>query len=425
MVNSWSEAQTIRSRSGVASVLLVNVLFAAGLYSHAFLYNFYLTALQLPGRVMGDAAAALTLGGLIALLPAGALVDRVGARRAYLVAALLLAAGLAAGALVTQRASIYAAAILAGMGTATWRDAKGPMLLGVTPASWRARVFSWNVALLVGSGALWTAVAAAAPRWIGQLTGWSPLLTNRVALLLGAAGSVLGAALIALVRLSRTVTESAPPPNLRAQLRVPASFLVVAFCIALWMCAGGLVIPFFNLYFTNALHVPVEEVGLVFAAAQVIGAGAIFLSGEVAARFGALRTLTIWAFCFAPLLFGLSFTQALPLAVLLYVLQSMIPAATNALIDQLLMERAPADRRGAISSWRNAATEASGFAGASAGGRLLERGSFALLLNAAAVVALAGAAVLIGALRRWRASAVLPAEPAAQETIEPVAVNRA
>jgi MFS family permease len=425
MVNSLSEAQTIRSRSGVASVLLVNVLFAAGLYSHAFLYNFYLTALQLPGRVMGDAAAALTLGGLIALLPAGPLVDRVGARRAYLAAALLLAAGLAAGALVTQRAAIYAAAILAGMGTATWRVAMGPMLLSVTPSNWRARVFSWNVALLVGSGALWTAVAAAAPRWIGQLTGWSPLLTNRVALLLGAAGSVLGAALIAAVRLSRTETESAPPPNLRAQLRVPASFLVIALCIAVWMCAGGLVIPFFNLYFTNALHVPVEDVGLVFAAAQIIGAGAIFLSGELAARFGALRTLTIWAFCFAPLLFGLSFAQTLPLAVLLYVLQSMIPAATNALIDQLLMERAPADRRGAISSWRNAATEGSGFAGASAGGRLLERGSFVLLLNAAAVVALAGAAVLITALRRWRASAVLPAEPAAQKTIESVAVNGA
>jgi predicted MFS family arabinose efflux permease len=208
-------------------------------------------------------------------------------------------------------------------------------------------------------------------------------------------------------------------------LRVPASIIVVALCVAVWMCAGGLVLPFFNLYFTNALKLPVEDVGLLFAAAQLIGAGAIFISGELAARFGALRTLTVWAFSFAPLLFGLSITQVLPLAVLLYVLQSMIPAATNALIDQLLMERAPADKRGAVSSWRNAATEASGFAGASAGGRLLDRGSFTLLLNAAAVVALAGAAVLVAALRRWRSSAVLQAEAAAQESVKSVAVNGA
>jgi hypothetical protein len=84
----------------------------------------------------------------------------------------------------------------------------------------------------------------------------------------------------------------------------------------------------------------------------------------------------------------------------LYVLQGIIPPATNALIDQLLMEHAPPERRGAVSSWRNAATEAGGFAGASGGGYLLERSAFGTLLGAAGSVAVLGAGLLVFGFRK-------------------------
>src|ERR1051325_3489714 len=75
-----------------------NVLFAPGLIFHAFLYNFYLEALNLSAVVMGHAAAALTGGGLVMLLPAGVLADRLGPRAALSAAAMVLAVGLALGA---------------------------------------------------------------------------------------------------------------------------------------------------------------------------------------------------------------------------------------------------------------------------------------------------------------------------------------
>ena len=87
-----------------------NVLFGAGLFAHAFLYNFYLDDLGATESVMGGAAAALTAGGLMALLPAGFVVDRLGAGRAYVMAALFAAAGLAAGAFARSHVPIYAAA---------------------------------------------------------------------------------------------------------------------------------------------------------------------------------------------------------------------------------------------------------------------------------------------------------------------------
>ena len=176
----------------VLPLFAANVLFGAGLFAHAFLYNFYLQGLGLGEAVMGLAAASLTAGGLLALAPAGAVVDRVGPRAAFAGAAALTALGLAAGALVRAPLAVNAAAFLAGMGTATWRVAGGPLMLRLAPPHLRARAFSWNVAVLLGSGALWTAAAGAVPRWM-QGMGMSEEGGLRAALLMGALATGLSA----------------------------------------------------------------------------------------------------------------------------------------------------------------------------------------------------------------------------------------
>jgi MFS family permease len=422
-------ASSFSTWSTTARVCIVNVLFAAGLYSHGFLYNFYLDALGLSARVLGNAAASLTLGGLLALLPAGWLTDRVGARRVYYLAALILAVGLGCGALVENPLPIYAAATLAGAGTALWRVAMSPLLMQASPAAQRARTFSWNVALLVGSGALWTVTAGAAPDWIAGQTGWSGLQSTRAALLIGAFGSLVG--LILLITLGAGAAaspERANPepessaPNLRSQFRVPPRFIAAAGWIGVFMIAGALAIPFVNLYFHQQHGLAVGRVGALFAVAQIIGALALVGSGELSTRLGAARVLFGWSILFGPLLWLLGAAQALWLAALVYVVQSVVAPATNALIDQLLMERAPPDRRGAVSTWRNAATEGSGFAGASLGGQILERFSFTLLFAVAGAVAVVGSIGLTRVLRSLppALSSVQP-DAAAQQSKEPLA----
>ena len=417
------------SWTALALTIAVNVLFAAGLFSHAFLYNFYLEALGHGPRVFGNAAAALTLGGLIALIPAGVATDRWGARRAYLVSAILLGAGLAGSALVTHRSAVYAFALVAGFGTATWRVAMAPLLVQNAPAVLRARAFSWNIAALVGSGAGWTFILGAAPAWIARQSGWSTLAGMRMALLIGAAGSILGLGLLLMTSSKRATTVMPPAPNRQAGLRVPALFMGLALIIGIWMSASGLVLPFFNLFFHRVHGMPVSQVGALFAAAQLVSAFALVVTGELSNRFGAARTLTWLAVAFAPLLWGLAVSSVLGVAMVLYVLQNIVPPATNALIDQLLMTHAPLEKRGAISSWRNAATEGSGFVGASAGGFLLERWSYRGLIGTAGTIALLGALLVIGAFRRlqhWAgAHASAPAESAAQQSEEPLTIDTA
>lgn len=384
-----------------------NVLFAAGLFAHAFLYNFYLDELRLAESVLGLAAASLTAGGLAALFPAGLLVDRLGCGVAYLSAVALAAGGLIAGAIVNAPAQIYVAAFVAGAGAAMWRVASGPILMRLAAPSLRPRAFSWNVALLVGSGALWTAVSGAVPAGLRMLFGLDELNAIRGGLVLGACGTALAAPLFVLASRSRTAaavpTSSGEAASLRTVvrgLRLPGRLMAVIALVTLWMTAGGLVIPFFNIYFQRVHDLAIGRIGVIFALAQGLTALVIFGSGLAATHLGPRRLLAAWTILFAPALWGLAPVSALGLAVVLYLVQGFVPPATNPLIDQILLEAAPPRRHGAISSWRNGATELSGLVGAGAAGWLLETGSFGHLFGVAGGVAALGAAGLLISLRR-------------------------
>jgi MFS family permease len=128
---------------------LGNVLFASGLIVHAFSFNFYLRELGYSPVVMGHQVTAMTLGGLLALAPAGYVIDRFGTRTALLGGVIVTTIALAITALVHERYAIHLAAALVGVGGATCRVSWGPAMMRLASESRRARAFTWNVALLI------------------------------------------------------------------------------------------------------------------------------------------------------------------------------------------------------------------------------------------------------------------------------------
>jgi MFS family permease len=379
-----------------------NVLFGAGLFAHAFLYNFYLDALDFGEGAMGVAAASLTAGGLLALAPAGLALDRFGSRVVYLGAVALAACGLALGAWAQRPAMVFGAAVLAGLGTASWRVAMGPVLMERAGPELRSRAFSWNVALLLASGSLWTALAGSLSAWAGG--GVSSLQGIRVALWLGAAGTALaGVAFLLLPGQERGVAaahRTAEPGVVRKGLVLPRGTATLIAGVFVWMLGAALALPFFNLYFQRVHAMSVEDIGLVFAAAQAVTALAVFGGGELAQRWGPRRAFGVWAALLPLALLALVLGPAAWLAVSLYAVQGISSPATNPLLDEIVLEAAPPEQRGAASSWRNGATEASGLVGAGLGGVLLERAGFGPLMAVAAAVGTLGALVLMRAFSR-------------------------
>jgi predicted MFS family arabinose efflux permease len=192
------------------------------------------------------------------------------------------------------------------------------------------------------------------------------------------------------------------------RVALPADVRRIIALVAVWMLASALVLPFFNIFFTDRFAMPVASVGSLFAFAQVMNAVVLIGAAELARRFGPRRTLTWWMVALAPSLWGLAVITALPLAVGLYLMQGIVAPATNPLIDQLVLERVERDRHGVVASWRNAAAELAGGVGASVGGHLLDASSFGALFVLAGVVAAGASVALISALGtpRWNAGTV-------------------
>jgi MFS family permease len=379
-----------------------NVCFAAGLFVHAFLFNFYLRDLGLPASAMGYQAAAITLGGLLALLPAGLVIDRVGLRPALFGAVIIATAGLALTALARRPATIYLGAALIGLGAATWRVALGPALMCLTGERSRARAFTWNVALLVGTGGAWTLLAGVLPTWSSRVATTAGLSGTQLTLLAGAAVSAAAVICYWPLRVPRAPVSA----QRLIPLGLPREVRVLVPLVAVWMLAAALVLPFFNVFFHDRFGIPVSRVGALFAGTQLMHAVMLIGAAELARHWGPRRALVAWMLVLAPTLWGLGATDVLGVAIGLYVVQALIAPATNPLIDQLLLERVPRDRHGLVAGWRNAATEGAGAVGASAGGRLLEATSFSTLFLIAGAVAAASSAMLSVALRERSHSTV-------------------
>ncbi len=395
------------SQRALGSLFGGNVLFGAGLFFHAFLYNFYLDALGHSETVMGYAAASLAAGGLAALLPSGKLVDAVGSRAVLCLAVFLGAVGLGVGAVATRPSLIYAAAVVAGAGTGSWRVAQGPMIMSLTAASTRPRAFSWNVGLLVGTGGLWILIGGSLPSWLESAFGISDLLAIRLVLLGGAIVTLISLILFVLLPKLGKPEESIEQEQIERAARttpvsIPLTVLLVVVLVAGWMLAPALVTPFFNIFFQREFAVSVGQIALIFAIAHGVTALAIFGSGEVATRLGPRRVLAGWMLLFGPTVLVMAVAGSLEVAIALYLIQGFISPATNPLIDQILLELAPEGRQGSVASLRNVATEGGGAGGAALGGVILATGSFGTLLVVAGLTGLVTATVLILGLSKIR-----------------------
>jgi MFS family permease len=388
---------SVGSRPPLALFFAGNVCVAAGLIAHAFLFNFYLRELGLSASAMGQQVAAMTLGGLVALLPAGMVIDRFGVRAALLGGVTIATVGLALTALLRSPSAIYAAAAVVGIGGASCRVAWGPALMRLASDEQRTRAFSWNVALLIATGGAWTLLAGLLPAWSARAAAATGLSGTQVALLVGAGISALAVACYWPLQLPRETPLGRPAPSVWP----PREVRVLVPLVALWMLAAALVLPFFNIFFVDRFGMPVARVGALFALAQLVTAAALVGAAEVARRWGPQRALIAWMLTFAPALWWLAVTDTLGVAMTLYLLQGSVGPATNPLIDQVLLEGSPRDRHGVVAGWRNAAAESAGALGAGVGGRLLDATSFATLLFVAGAVAAVSAPLLaIGLLAR-------------------------
>lgn len=331
----------------LAIYLAAVVLVSLGMFVHVVLFNLYLADLSFREDFMGRQAALMTIGTALGTIPAAALARRLALRSTILISLCGLALALALRAQVTG-AALGAASLLAGFFLAGWFVTNAPAIAALSSG---AAAFSFNIALAIGVGAVGGVLGGHLPGW---MPGATPAEAKRAALMF-AALSV--AAAVGVIRRLRFPAEAgaertAAGPSLSILRRSAARAFLARFLLAvsLWYAFGAGFLPFFNVYLRNRMGAPVETIGGVFAAAQVVQAIAALLMAPLIARLGLVRAVVFTQLLAAAGLFALWPVRTIGAASTLYVLYLSFQVMSEPGLQNLLMSRVPAAERAAASA---------------------------------------------------------------------------
>ena len=374
--------------------LAAAVLFNFALFIFVLLYNLYLVDLGFGEAFLGVVNGANRVGSLAGTLPAAFLAYRVGLRKT------LLATIAATAAIEMLRAVAVAPSALVGLGFVSgcvfsfWAVAFAPIIAGAVGEERQPAAFSTFFAVMLAVGI--------AGNWVGgQLPGW--FHGKRPVLLVSAAMTAL--ALLPALRLRAGSFARRARQGARIY---PRSGLLLRFlaAFALWHLATGAFNPFTNVYFAR-LHIPVAQIGSIFSLSQIGQLATILLAPMVFRRVGLVPGITWMMLATAVSLGGLAAQPAAGAATVGFAAYMSFQWMSEPGFNSLVMGRvAETERSGAAAEMYVVAFGAQA-AAAFAGGALLARFGYGIVLaGAAALAACAGLAFrgLLGAVERRRAT---------------------
>jgi len=350
----------------------------------ALLYNLYLLQIGFREDFIGLVNAVSTASLALSALSLGRLLQQRGAwwcltfgTASYTVASTLLA-------LMTNPGAILACALLQGLATTFLFVPLMPFVIDHAPREQRPTVAAVALSLTSISATIGNLLAGWSPTWFGLAFGLP--VPGVLSFRLGLVSSILvcGVALVplALMRAPRrrvsSTSDTAAGPAAEGlsskQIRVYLFTFVVAG--GLLSLGNGAVVPFYNVYL-NGLGLSAETIGIVFAAASLIGAVFGLLGPAIAQRLGPLAAVTVLrllpVFFYAPL----TVVQSIPFAISAHIVRMISISMAWPIDSMLIAETLPPAARAHAFSLRSAAWNI-GFAGASfVAGRIIVQAGYA------------------------------------------------
>ncbi len=252
-----------------------------GLYIFFLLYNLYLLDRGFKETFVGLVTSAWAIGSVVGTIPAGILAQRFGLRRSLLICLVLVSLILALRVVIGGEKPLLALSFLGGAVFTIWAVCISPAVAQLTSPANRAFGFSLIFSAGIGIGVLGGQIGGHLPDWLARIgLAVTAVRAKQLALLIACGTGALAICPLAFLRFA-----SAPPPERKLYPRNPflRRYLPV---IAVWSFAVGAFSPFFNVYFSQHLRMPVQQIGTVFSASQLAQVVAILGAPVVFRKFG-------------------------------------------------------------------------------------------------------------------------------------------
>jgi predicted MFS family arabinose efflux permease len=360
--------------------------FDLGMYVFFVLYNLYLLDRGVKENVVGLIASAAAVGGIAGAIPAGLLAHRFGMRKALLTCLTMVPVIFALRSIVSSETLLILLAFLGGFFITIWAVCISPAIAQLTNERNRPVGFSVLFSSGIALGIVGGQVGGRLPGWLGTLASTtSPERTKQLALLVACAFVAVGAIFVSRIKFS-----SAPANERRIY---PSGRFIKRYlaAIAIWTLAGATFDPFYNVYFSQYLHMSVEQIGSIYSYAQLSQVLAIMATPFIFRKLGMVDGIVYLQIGAAITLGALALCSRVQMASIVYVGYMALHWMTEPGILIFLMNNvAPEERTGASALNFLVINIASALAAAIAGASFTKFG-YPLVLTVASIVGLAAA----------------------------------
>lgn len=416
--------------------LISNTLQAFTAGALGVLYTLFLDSLGFGTTFIGITLFVATAGGALGILPASALVRRLGWRAMLLWSDVIGGVAIAAQLLAPTPAIVLITSVGIGASVAIFLVLNAPFLAANSASEERNAIFALNNALGFLGGVSGTLIGGFLPVWITAgfqaQTSWllalRPLLlaepharVYQLALL--AAGVVAVPSIIPVfllrderderdqgdqsdqsaVAVSGEAIPRAPAPPLGERIggwlrvaweAVSSGVGRFSFSQALVGFGAGLFFPFLNIYFVDRLGASTAFYGELTATVTALLAVVSLASAPLADRFGRVRVALVAQVLSLPFMVAMGAAPLLFVVAACYVIRSTLMNTGGAPLQAWLMDAVTPQRRVLASNAYNMSWQGAWAIGAALGGGLIALGGYGLPFYLAAVCYAISAALL-------------------------------
>lgn len=330
--------------------LLSNFLISAGASFFGVLFNLYLTEGGLQEGIIGSILSLSGLALVIVAVPAGIFSDRLGRKKNMIIGAMLSGVFSLLRAMTINGPALLSLSFLGGAAATIYSLSTAPFMMENSSQNERTSLFSASFAVMLLAGVLGNLLAGEFPGAFSKIFGISNFVAYRFSLFFGS--TVYLTSLIPLLKISETADPGKDSKyiNIKSLIqgfRAAGGFVWCNFWIGL---GAGLVIPFFNLYFSKRFGASSGQIGFYFAVSQVFTLAAVLAGPALARRYGKVRTVVAMELLSLPFLISLGAEKVLYIAVLSFWMRASLMQMSSPISSAFMMETVPEQARATVNS---------------------------------------------------------------------------
>ena len=344
----------VRAFTGNARLFLLSLLFfgVAGGISQ-LLFNFYVLSLGYNETTIGNLVTARSVTSLIAALPMGYLVDRIGSRNAFLLGYIGYGISMGVMLLFPSVTTFIAMNVLQGVAQSLSGVASGPFLMENSGAKERTYLFSLSSGLSMTANSIGGWLGGYLPGWMAGSIAVSAVSSQAYgrSLWVMAILSLASAVPVILMRSRRRSTSQlstfAPISFVRKNPGLLGKLILPGLVISI---GAGMVMPFMNVFFRNVHSQSDSAIGVIFAWGSLAMGIGLVAAPALAERFGKIQVVTATQALSIPFLALLGFAPWFGVSVAAYYIRLTLMNMSGPIFSTFTMEQVDPESRGMIAS---------------------------------------------------------------------------